>query len=332
MSDIIRPVPQHLEVLTESEFANVFVADNMRNGYVDLVKQVIAKGAWVKPRGQATWEVLGARIVLTNPWDAIPSSVGRNINVGIGAAETAQAISGISNLHQLDAVSNGGFSRFANGDILRGAYGPRVAPQMLKVAYKLYTDPDSRQAIGVIWRSGELWPDDSRDIPCTIALEWKIRDGKLHAFTHMRSNDVWLGVPYDFWMFTRIQIALAYVLGVEVGTYVHNATSLHFYERNLDASKSLIYDFEDPKLEGAPGSFSPRTWDPVDSFSVVKARLASVQADAYAAVTGATTQKLTHADSEWYRDTLAGTAGLFAPSSCSYVHKDKTGQCTVSHA
>src|SRR5690606_26043016 len=52
-------------------------------------------------------------------------------------------------------------------------------------------------------------------------------------YTVMRSNDLWLGLPYDIMMFTRLQSAMAWALGVRVGKYVHTTFSLHLYERDI---------------------------------------------------------------------------------------------------
>jgi len=53
----------------------------------------------------------------------------------------------------------------------------------------------------------------------------------------MRSNDVWLGMPYDIWCFTCIQILIAQELGVEVGSYIHQPGSLHLYEKNWEKAR-----------------------------------------------------------------------------------------------
>jgi len=57
----------------------------------------------------------------------------------------------------------------------------------------------------------------------------------------MRSNDVWLGAAYDFFQFTRVQIAIASVLGIEPGKYTHHVGSLHIYEQHYEAADKLKY-------------------------------------------------------------------------------------------
>ena len=52
--------------------AVVIRLDNLRDGYIDLVKQVLADGVKVSPRGMETLEIQDAIIELRNPLDAIP--------------------------------------------------------------------------------------------------------------------------------------------------------------------------------------------------------------------------------------------------------------------
>jgi hypothetical protein len=54
----------------------------------------------------------------------------------------------------------------------------------------------------------------------------------------MRSNDLWLGLPYDVFAFTCIQQMVAAALGVGLGWYQHQAGSLHVYDRNMEKTKA----------------------------------------------------------------------------------------------
>ena len=49
----------------------------------------------------------------------------------------------------------------------------------------------------------------------------------------MRSNDLWLGFPYDVFQFTCMQVLMSMELGIELGSYTHIAGSLHIYERDF---------------------------------------------------------------------------------------------------
>ena len=96
-------------------------------------------------------------------------------------------------------------------------------------------------------------PDDSlhavKDVPCTLALQFFIREGKLHLHVNMRSSDIILGIAYDVPAFTTMQEVLANELGVDLGEYVHTSNSLHCYERDfqmLDAIANSNDNFGRP--------------------------------------------------------------------------------------
>lgn len=72
-----------------------------------------------------------------------------------------------------------------------------------------------------------------RDVPCTLSYRFFLREGQLHMHTTMRSQDLWLGFPYDIFTPTLIQELLAGWLGVSVGEYHHHVDSLHLYDEHL---------------------------------------------------------------------------------------------------
>lgn len=225
--------------------ATIIQVPNMREGYLTIVNRVLA-GDTVAPRGQTTVELRDVTIELLDPTDSVPVGVGRKLHLPIGAAETVQLIGGVSDALMLQSTASM-FSRFTVDGRLPGAYGPRLFGQIEDVITRLTSDPDTRQAIAVVWRPDELEYADNPDVPCTLSISWLIRDGRLHQHTTMRSNDVTLGLPYDVMMFTRLQGALAFALGIGLGSYVHTAHSLHIYERDMAIIKEL-HEPEDTAL------------------------------------------------------------------------------------
>lgn len=247
---------------------------NMRDGYIKVVDHVRTWGEEVSPRGQATLEVQGATIVLHDPYDALPVGVGRGLNPGIAAAEAAQLIGGVSFPDLMVRISKN-FKAFRDDGTFHGAYGPRVRAQLPAVLRRLKTDPSTRQAIVVLWDPvRDTFVDGLSDYPCTISLQYFIRDGQLEAHTHMRSNDVWWGLAYDAFQFTQLQITMANVLGIEAGRYYHHANSLHFYTRDEAAADKLHVFRGDPvsvtRVEAFRGS------DMVSAMAVARRHLLGV--------------------------------------------------------
>lgn len=144
------------------------------------------------------------------------------------------------------------FKRYAETDPVHfwGAYGNRIGTQLVNVVHKLITDPTTRQAVITLWNATHDNVPHKQDYPCTVALGFRQRGTHLNMNVTMRSNDVWLGLPYDLFQFTQLQLSLCHVLDLTPGTYTHTAWSMHLYEENLDES----YRVTDA---GAPNLFVP---------------------------------------------------------------------------
>ena len=110
--------------------------------------------------------------------------------------------------------------------------------QIEKIIELLAVDPNTRRAVINI-NVPNVKVIETRDEPCTIALQFLNRDGKLHCTAIMRSNDIWFGTPYDWAFFIELQKVIADRLGLGYGTYTHFATSFHAYERNMAEIESI---------------------------------------------------------------------------------------------
>jgi thymidylate synthase len=214
------------------------------NGYVNLVQHVLKYGKEAAPRGMKTREIEDAIIRINDVRHTLPLGVGRGTVPGIGAVEACQLLAGAATPKLVMAVGPM-FKNYAEDNgMFHGAYGARTQDQYGPVIERLKKDPDSRQAVVTIWDPVlDLLPE-KRDYPCTVLHQFRIRDNKLNMSVYMRSNDVWLGAAYDFFQFTRVQIAMASVLGVAPGSYAHHVGSLHIYEQHYDAAENLKYTTE----------------------------------------------------------------------------------------
>jgi thymidylate synthase len=225
------------------------------NGYVDLVHHVLKHGKEAAPRGMKTREIEDAVIRIDDVRNTLPLGVGRGTVPGIGAVEACQLLAGVATPKLVIEVGPM-FKNYAEDNgVFHGAYGARTTDQYAPVIERLKKDPDSRQALVTIWNPVlDLLPN-KRDYPCTILHQFRIRDNKLNMSVYMRSNDVWLGAAYDFFQFTRVQIAMASVLGVAPGSYAHHVGSLHIYEQHYDVAENLRHTTEPyesiPAITGA---------------------------------------------------------------------------------
>lgn len=225
--------------------------DNLRADYHKVVRHVRLNGDEVPSRDGDTREVLDALIVVKDPTDVLPTGIGRKLNPRIAAIEALSLIGGIQ-VPELLVRAAPNFSRFRDGEYFHGAYGPRISMQLPAVVRRLQRDPGTRQAVITIWDPlHDLMQEGRHDYPCTVMLQFLVRNGELQLHTTMRSNDVWLGLTYDAFMFTQLQLTVARALGLVAGPYYHHAVSLHIYERDVDASRE-IGSTKEPPAEDRP--------------------------------------------------------------------------------
>lgn len=198
--------------------------------------------------GAICGEILNAHVVITDPTYGIITSPGRGLAMRYAIGELLWYLSGSNRTKDIALYAKRWNELSDNGTHANSAYGHRIFhmygfDQWDHVKELLTKDNTSRRAIIHI---KEASPFESKDIPCTIALQYLIRDNRLHATTFMRSNDIWFGFPYDVFSFTAMQIKMAFELGVDIGTYTHIAGSLHLYQRDYEKYKINI-----AKLEGS---------------------------------------------------------------------------------
>lgn len=201
--------------------------------YVAACRAVRRAGVRVSPRGMATTEVLGACLCLTDPRrrlvDLPPARV---INPAFAVAEALWILSGSDDPWIFQY--NRALTRYTDDGRLQGAYGPRMrrwhgrVDQLDQVRRLLAHDPDSRQGVIALF-DPERDTRGHRDVPCTLSYRFFLRGGGLHMHTTMRSQDMWLGFPYDLFTATLLQELLAGWLGVKLGEYHHHVDSLHLY-------------------------------------------------------------------------------------------------------
>lgn len=137
-----------------------------------------------------------------------------------------------------EKLSDDGFaSNSAYGYIMMEKFG---FDQIEKIIELLKFDPNSRRAVINI-NTPNKNVIETKDEPCTIALQFRIRNNKLYCTAMMRSNDIWLGLPYDVAFFTELQKFIADALGVGYGSYTHFDVSLHVYERDIPKIQNVVF-------------------------------------------------------------------------------------------
>lgn len=138
-------------------------------------------------------------------------------------------------------------------------FDKKISSQFDNVIDLLGDDKDSRRASIVILNSTHLL-SDTKDVPCTYSLNFRIRDNKLNMSVHMRSQDAIFGMGNDAPAFSIIHEMVMNALKptyptIELGNYFHVADSFHVYERHFGMLEKIIEgdeftDVEVPRMSG----------------------------------------------------------------------------------
>lgn len=146
----------------------------------------------------------------------------------------------------------------------------------------LKNKPDSRRHIISGWNVADL-PDESQKPwenaeqgrmalpPCHLLYQWWVGAGRLHALLYIRSNDIFLGHPFNVASVALFTHMLAQQCDLEVGDLVISIGDCHLYSNHFEQAKEQLtrtprtlptlkihrrpddifgYQFEDFTLEG----------------------------------------------------------------------------------
>jgi len=117
-------------------------------------------------------------------------------------------------------------------------FGENKINQIDNVVELLRNSWYSRRAVIGLWDSH--FDALSEHPPCTLNLQFLLRENKLHMTTHLRSNDAWLAALPDMICLSRIQKDVSNKLGVDPGTFTHFACSYHIYQDSYVIAKEVF--------------------------------------------------------------------------------------------
>jgi thymidylate synthase len=206
---------------------------------------LLKDGAEVSPesmganwRGRTNRELLGFQtcVPMSLPVVLCP---GRKMGYRFMCAEAAAILEGDNSLAKIRPFSQQMDKMSEDGLTMTGHYGPPFRDQLHFVLAALKEDPMSRQAVVSLWRPN---PALGGQIPCTLNLQWIVREDKINCLVSMRSSDAWMGLVYDWFAFSMMSayISLALATRPDLGTLTITAGSQHLYKIDWEASGECI--------------------------------------------------------------------------------------------
>jgi thymidylate synthase len=231
-------------------------------------------GRGYQPRGLPTLELYNASTVMVDMQYPVVQQRARKLSYSFMAAEALWITDGSDRLEHHHEIAKKLALYSDDGRTLNGAYGPRIMPQVPYVVDALVKDRDTRQAALTVWtprRAGDV----SKDVPCTVAMVFGIRDGQLHCHAFMRSSDVWMGLPYDIFSFSMVSALVACQVNallhpkphISLGRLTITAASSHLYQRDVPAADVILgLDLNQPVIDDE----LPQRWIAAGAWSAIR--------------------------------------------------------------
>ncbi|MFK3936515.1 thymidylate synthase [Alkalihalobacillus sp. NPDC078783] len=110
--------------------------------------------------------------------------------------------------------------------------------QVTELIYNIKHSPASRRLMTSFWNYADVNKKQLQE--CVWSTQWHVKAGKLHLEVLCRSNDVFLGNPFNVFQYNVLQRMIAQVTGYELGEYIFHIGDTHVYDRHIDIIKQQI--------------------------------------------------------------------------------------------
>lgn len=131
------------------------------------------------------------------------------------------------------------------GSIGEGAYGAqwrsfsgpdgKKVDQLKNVIETIKKFPDSRRLLVNAWNAATV--DLALLPPCHYAFQFYVSEGKLSCMFSLRSNDLFLGLPFNISSYALLTHLVAKECGLEVGELIYTGADVHIYENHIEQCK-----------------------------------------------------------------------------------------------
>lgn len=224
--------------------------DSFTECYYDLIDEVYNHHDFeCAPRNQKIYENLCMSFKIKDPRNRLLYVPGRKFSLHYTIAEGLWYFLGNNKTEWISNYASFWSHISDDGETANSAYGARIFKPHERIAdgtfaqwdyikEELKRDPDSRRAVIHI-RTPEDSVKAKLDVPCTLSMQFFIREEKLDLVVNMRSTDLVYGLSYDVPAFTMMQELMALELGIELGSYMHVSNSLHVYEKHFKMCEDI---------------------------------------------------------------------------------------------
>ena len=207
---------------------------SVRASYEYLVEKILKDGEdMITEDGARCKEIRNTVIEITNPK---LKSISPKYPLGKKAVEqyTNNLLYGSDNI----------FSYDYHGRLFEYPLNNEKINQIDFIVEKLKEQPNSRRCVAITWQPNidiEVSKKERGSVPCLQFIQYLIRNNKLHQTVLFRSNDALLAYHANAIGLIALGEMIAKKIGVDYGSYVHHAVSMHIYvNRDRDYIKKYF--------------------------------------------------------------------------------------------
>ena len=115
------------------------------------------------------------------------------------------------------------------------AYDGTFIDQISDAIDQIKNNPSSRRIIVSAWNVGDI--PSMKLPPCHAFFQFYVADGKLSLQLNQRSDDTFVGVPFNIASYALLLMMVAQVTGLEAGDFVHTMGDTHLYKNHFEQAQ-----------------------------------------------------------------------------------------------
>lgn len=223
--------------------------------YLDLVKKILDEGVDRNDRtGVGTRGIFGNQMRF-DLGDGFPLVTTKKVHMKSIIYEILWMLRGDTNVKYLNDHGVTIWNEWAdkNGE-LGPVYGKQwvrwespdgsAINQIEQVQDMLRNNPESRRIIVSAWNVSDIQEliKGTKSAPpaCHTLFQFFVANGKLSCQLYMRSNDAFLGAPFNIAQYALLTMMLAQTTGLKPGEYIHTNGDVHLYRNHIEQAKLQV--------------------------------------------------------------------------------------------
>lgn len=128
--------------------------------------------------------------------------------------------------------------KFVPNNEVPGTFIETEIDQLQQLIDGIKRDPSGRRHILSSWNVSDL--DAMALPPCHCFAQFYVNDGKLSCQMYQRSNDLFLGCPFNIASYSLLTHMIAQVCDLAVGEFIHVTGDAHIYLNHIEQVKEQL--------------------------------------------------------------------------------------------